>query len=106
MNTIELTQTIQTNILQLVAAGIIPVTIGSFGDLHDYCDANVLGECENLYNELVTESQTASEHDAKLDAVNAIMNPAQGAVDAWIKAGGILNAVPAMLTDKSNRVIA
>lgn len=104
MNAIELAETIKADVLKLVADGVIPATVGSFGVLHDYCDANCLGSSEELFDAIVTESATDDEHSEKLDAVNAILNPAQIAVDAWIKKGGVLNALPAILADKDSNV--
>lgn len=59
-------------ILADVAGGKVPVSVGSFGELHDHMDAN--------------------EYGGFCDGANAsleFMNAAQSEIDAWIKAGGL-----------------
>ena len=72
-----------------VKSGVIPATVASFSQLHDFVDANCYGGSEELFAQLVTESKTDEEHQAKLDRLNAIMDPAMDIVDAWIKTGGM-----------------
>lgn len=58
-----------------------PPSVGSFSELHDYVDANEYGGfCEGGYD--VSDQAT-------LDFVNAC----QDEVDAWLKAGGLRDAI-------------
>ncbi len=81
----ELAEAIQAEVLQGVRAGLIPPNVGSFTELHDYCDANCLGGTEALLDRL----EAAIGHEPALDQMSWLLNTAQGMVDAWIKAGGI-----------------
>lgn len=63
-------------ILKDVADGIVPVSVRSFSELHDYIDAN-------CYGGLCTQRGYMNNDDA---------NTVQNAVDAWIKVGGIRKA--------------
>jgi len=85
----QLAEQMKAEIRTDVAAGTVPATVSSFAELHDYVDANCYGGTEELFDQLVTESETDQEHQVKLDKLSAIMNPAMDIVDAWIKAGGL-----------------
>jgi hypothetical protein len=61
-------------VLADVAAGIVPLTVGSFSELHDYVDANGYGG--------------AFEDDAP-DTDDEIWDAMQDAVDGWIKSGAM-----------------
>src|ERR1700733_13873891 len=89
----EMTERMKAEIIADVKEGVVPVTVANFAELHDYVDANCYGDSEELFGEIVTESTTDDEHQAKLDAFSAITNPAIESVDAWIKAGGIETAL-------------
>ena len=74
----SLEQTIErskSEILRDVADGTIPATCASYSQLHDYVDANGYGG--------------AFEHDFDNEETD-FWNAVQDAVDAWIKAGGIM----------------
>jgi hypothetical protein len=86
----ELAERMKVEIMDDVKAGVVPATVGSFADLHDYVDANCYGGTEELFGEYVTESATDEEHQAKLDKLNDVMAPAMEIVDAWIKSGGLV----------------
>jgi len=62
-------------VLADVAAGIVPATVASFSELHDYVDANGYGG--------------AFEDDAP-EANDGIWDALQSAVDEWIKSGGVV----------------
>jgi hypothetical protein len=64
-------------VLEDVAAGIVPATAAGFSELHDYVDANGYGG--------------AFEDDAP-DANDEIWNELQDAVDAWIRSGDMARA--------------
>lgn len=78
----HLVSRIKAEILGLVAEGRIPATCASFSELHDYCDANMLGGGDNID----VDSQEFQDFCEQL-------NIAQNAVDAWIKAGGLKRPV-------------
>jgi hypothetical protein len=58
--------------------------ITTFSDLHDYMDANTLGESEKVWEEL-TDDIGPDGHEAKVQLACAILNEAQTIVDEWIK---------------------
>ena len=59
-------------VLADVAAGVVPVTVASFSELHDYVDANGYGGA--------FEDDAPDTNDEMWDAV-------QCAIDDWIKSG-------------------
>lgn len=85
----EMVERMKVEIVADVMAGIVPADIVSFSELHNYVDPNGYGGAEELFGEVVTESASDQEHQAKLDIVSAIMTPAIQATDSWIRAGGI-----------------
>lgn len=83
-------------VLERVSKGQIPAEVESFVALHDHMDANCLaGLCDDdMYPTFLTifpkkgEDEEVLGSEAFMHAVNTI----QGRVDAWIKAGGMLEA--------------
>jgi hypothetical protein len=62
-----------------VAAGIVPATVTSFSDLHDYVDANCYaGLCDDALYDLLRDSDVPSE--------------VQDALHYWIVSGGLVSA--------------
>lgn len=94
----EMTARMKAEIVEDVKAGAVPATITGFADLHKYVDPNTYVGAEEFFGEVVTESKTDHEHQAKLDIVKAVMEPAREAVDAWIKAGGVKGALAKRIT--------
>lgn len=81
-------QQMKTEIAADVATGLVPVTVASFGDLHDFRDANCYGGiCDDsgIWDELRAFYASHGLPDTSIDFFNA----AQSAVDDWIKAGGL-----------------
>jgi hypothetical protein len=75
-----------------VADGIVPATVASFSELHDYVDANCYGGmCENGHAFWRNGDGSGGEDglDCDVDAANAV----QDAVHAWIVAGGARDAI-------------
>lgn len=68
-----------------------------FSDLHDYMDANTLGESEEIWEEL-TDGIGPEGDEKKVQAACDVLNEAQTIVDEWIKRGG-LKASPAPETE-------
>lgn len=88
----ELAEAIQQEVLECVRTGLIPPNVGSFTELHDYCDANCLGGTEELLDRLGEKIG----HQEALDAMCDLMNAAMPLVDRWIRSGGIADvALPA-----------
>lgn len=71
--------------------------VNSFSDLHDYMDANVLGDYELVLGmEISEEDAVAIQTNDRITPQEAIMqtkydilNQAQNITDAWIKEGGL-----------------
>ena len=59
-----------------------------FSDLHDYMDANTLGESEEIWEEL-TDGIGPEGDEKKVQAACDVLNEAQTIVDEWIKLGGL-----------------
>lgn len=75
-----------------VVCGFVPVQVTSFGDLHDYVDANEYGGfCDDKFSdELIAhfggrDPVNEGMPDGMLDYINA----AQTRIDAWLSAGGL-----------------
>jgi len=62
--------------------------ITCFGDLHDYMDANTLGDSEKIWEEL-TDDIGLEGDEMKIQAACDVVNEAQSLVDDWIKHGGL-----------------
>ena|ERR1044071_3381905 len=59
-----------------------------FSDLHDYMDANTLGESEKIWEELTADIPPEGD-EKKVQAACDVLNEAQTIVDDWIKQGGL-----------------
>jgi hypothetical protein len=59
-----------------------------FRDLHDYMDANTLGESEEIWEEL-TDGIGPEGDEKKVQGACDVVNEAQTIVDEWIKMGGL-----------------
>lgn len=72
-----------------VRAGTVPLTVGSFSELHDYVDANE-------YGGLCDEGSWWGEQDMSPGSeALAAAGEMQSSVDAWLKAGGLVEALVA-----------
>jgi hypothetical protein len=67
----------QGEILEDIRRGVVPDTVGSFSELHDYVDANGYGGAFEAWFEGCCES----------DAFCRFWDRAQNACDRWLKAG-------------------
>lgn len=72
----------QNQILHDVRSGIVPATVGSFAELHDFVDANYYG---NSFDWPVLPSDT--EDDAYLCAFASFWNAVQDRLNEWISSG-------------------
>ena len=59
-----------------------------FSDLHDYMDANTLGESEEIWEEFTSDIPPEGD-EMKVQAACDVLNEAQTIVDEWIKQGGL-----------------
>jgi hypothetical protein len=59
-----------------------------FSDLHDYMDANTLGESEEVWGEL-TDNIGPEGDEMKVQLACDVVNEAQTIVDEWIKQGAL-----------------
>ena len=66
----------KAEVLRDIYAGIVPSTLKSFAELHDFVDANGYG---GAFDESPSESET--------DSFCVFWNRVQDAVDVWLKAG-------------------
>lgn len=93
MTPAQLADKMKTEILADVQNGIVPASVASFSELHDYVDANLYGGTEALLDGFDAAMPDTDEgHSTALIALCDLANPAMDAVDAWIKAGGIAAA--------------
>lgn len=74
-----------------VMRGILPSTVGTFGELHDYVDANEYGGfCDDALADAMIEHFGGRDADEGMpDGFVKYMNAAQDACDAWLKDGGL-----------------
>lgn len=72
--------------------GFVPRNCVSFGELHDYRDANCYGGlCDDeVFDALVEQFGGRDEDEGMPDGMLNLINAAQDAVDEWIKQGGLL----------------
>lgn len=66
-------------ILADIRQGLVPATVATFAELHDYVDANEYGD--------LTGWLFSDEEEGWTDADVADMNAVQNTLDTWIKAG-------------------
>ncbi|WGH20338.1 hypothetical protein SEA_MAGUCO_46 [Arthrobacter phage MaGuCo] len=79
----ELTAKIREEVEALIADGTVPAACPDFARLHDYVDANMLGE--SLWPELADDADDA-QWDAHFEKMGGILSPAQDQVNAWLMA--------------------
>lgn len=73
-NTVELAK---DQILDDISKGLVPASIKSFSELHNYVDANEYGDLVDLYE--------SGGHFASYDRWIDYCNEAQSQLDTWIK---------------------
>lgn len=90
ITSVQLAERIKAEILEDVKNGIVPATVKSFSELHDYVDANCYGGTEALLDEMDKQAPDTDEgHSRAMSALVDICNPAQEIINDWIAAGGI-----------------
>ena len=74
-------QEMKREIHEDITTGLIPPTVGSFSELHDYIDANELG---GFCIEAIADLYYVPEG---LGIDCTMINECQNAIDVWLKAG-------------------
>lgn len=69
-------------IADLITEGTVPLTVTEFWQLHDYVDANLLGQ--SLFPQPEPDSLSEAEWTLHLDRVVTILNAAQEEVNVWL----------------------
>ncbi len=84
-----LAETIKQEIMLDLSMGVVPYSVGSFAELHDYVDANCYGGLcdEGVANGLIALFGGRDGDGAMPDGMMAYINAAQNEVDIWIKTG-------------------
>ncbi|UXE05176.1 hypothetical protein SEA_JAMUN_30 [Arthrobacter phage Jamun] len=74
----------KSEILALIASGTVPESVGSFSELHDYIDANMLA------HDLVPEVDLDDEAEAEAhgEEWSRKFNAASDLVNEWLRTGG------------------
>lgn len=90
----EVVAQMKQEVLADINAKIVPVDVSSFGELHDYVDANCYGGfCEDngMLDALIAHhGGRDSVHEGMPDAVFNFINTAQGSINKWVLSGEIL----------------
>lgn len=85
----EMAERMKADILADIRAGIVPKSVKTFSELHDYVDANCYGGSEALLDELDAEvADTDEGHTSALNALCDLMNPAMEIINEWLASGG------------------
>jgi uncharacterized protein YozE (UPF0346 family) len=87
----ELAETIKAEIVQLMDEGVFPPDVRDFSVLHEYVDANTLGQMEALFDELSDlylvdgEPVPGEVFPKSVELFIEIASPAMHEVDLWLK---------------------
>jgi len=81
------TEQIKKEVLADIISGIVPTTVNSFSELHDYVDANCYGSfCEDEYFEfLIQNFGGRDENEGMPQGMLDFMNQVQDNIDSWLK---------------------
>lgn len=76
-------------ILTDIEDGLVPETVASFSELHDYRDANCYGGfCDDRCADALIEAFGGrDENEGMPQGMLDFINAAQGAIDEWLKGG-------------------
>lgn len=82
----------QSEVLADVQSGKVNAAVSGFSQLHDYVDANEYGGFwdDALLDALIQHFGGRDYNGAMPDGLMDYINAAQGAIDAWLQAGGIV----------------
>ncbi len=101
--TAELAETIKVEVLEGIAAGWIPETVATFSELHDYCDANTLGDQEAVWHafHVLYPAPEDGDREEMLNKACDHGNATQTIVHNWLAAGR-----PNATAQRARRLIA
>lgn len=98
----ELACRMKSDILAHVAQGVVPCSVRSFEQLHDYVDANAYGGlCHSETFDQLVATHEKNGDDGLPQGMMDLINSAQGQVNEWLMKGGIsgqVNPGPSMTT--------
>lgn len=82
-----LAEAIKNEILTDMSNGVVPYTVNSFSELHDYVDANCYGGLcnERVMDGLISFFGGRDADEAMPDGLMAYINNAQDIVDGWLR---------------------
>ncbi len=79
-----------------IQTGLVPSSVNTFSELHEYVDANCYGGTEALIDELdAAVPDTDEGHSAAMIALIHVMNQAMEIVNQWLQSGGVANGLGA-----------
>ena len=84
----EMAEKMKVEIVSDMRSGIVPNSVRTFSQLHDYVDANCYGGSEALLDELDSHAANDADHTSALNVLCDLMNPAMEIVNEWLAAGG------------------
>lgn len=99
----QVVERMKLEILCYVAAGVIPAHAKSFGELHDYIDANCLGGfCHDDFADALIEHFGGRDKgtEAMPDGMMDFLNSAQNTINTWLADAGLLRAMNASLIQR------
>ncbi len=87
----ELVSAMKAEILDLMKDGTIPNQVNTFGELHDYCDANCLGRLctDTVFDGLVEQFGGRDEHEGIPDGMHSLINEAQNTIQVWLQSRNV-----------------
>jgi hypothetical protein len=82
----QLVQNMKNEIVIAMDAGIIPRTVSSFSELHDYCDANCLGGLckDEVFDALVEKFGGRDTHEGMPQGMLDLINAVQDEIGKWL----------------------
>lgn len=85
----ELIAAMKAEVNSMIASGLVPPDVKTFGELHNYCDANCLaGLCDDVvFDALVKEHGGRDEHQGMPQGMLDVINTAQTGVNTWLQNG-------------------
>lgn len=81
---LNLAETIKADIQAAIREGEIPANVMNFAELHDYVDANTLGDSEAVFGALTDKIGDAADEKSVQEACDVLIE-AQDIVDVWLK---------------------
>lgn len=89
----EFAEKMKVEILADIRAGVVPPSVKSYSDLHDYVDANCYGGSEALLDELHAAAPDNDEgHTQALNELCDLMNAAMEIVSKWLETGAVIGS--------------